>query len=91
MDGLGVIESVSVELLIYIGDRHCMRTENRSAIWSWGATRFEKPRLYEQCLGNVVLQTKGTKKWNLRLQEAFALWSFTFNYRLLYLGGGNTN
>ncbi len=94
MQGLGVIESAGVELVITLGTGvgSALYVDGKSVgNLELGHHPFRKDKTYEQCLGNAALQAKGTKKWNRRLEEALALWSFTFNYRLLYLGGGNTS
>ena len=93
MHGLGVIESAGVELVIILGTGigSALYVDGKSVgNLELGHHPFRKEKTYEQCLGNAALEAWGAKKWNRRLGEALALWSFTFNYRMLYLGGGNT-
>ena len=93
MHGLGVIESAGVELVIILGTGigSALYVDGKSVgNLELGHHPFRKDKTYEQCLGNAALEAWGAKKWNRRLGEALALWSFTFNYRVLYLGGGNT-
>ena len=93
MHGLGVIESAGVELVITLGTGigSALYVDGKSVgNLELGHHPFRKDKTYEQCLGNAALEAWGAKKWNRRLGEALALWSFTFNYRVLYLGGGNT-
>ena len=93
MHGLGVIESAGVELVIILGTGigSALYVDGKSVDnLELGHHPFRKDKTYEQCLGNAALEAWGAKKWNRRLGEALALWSFTFNYRVLYLGGGNT-
>jgi polyphosphate glucokinase len=93
VQGLAVIESVGVELVITLG------TGIGSALYVNGQSvsnlelahhPFRKDKTYEQCLGNAALQSQGKTKWNRRLEQAIALLDRTINYRMLYLGGGNT-
>ena len=94
MHGLGAIESSGVELVIVMGTGigSALYVDGKSVgNLELGHHPFRKGKTYEQCLGNAALQAEGTRKWNRRLDDALALWSRTFNYRLLYLGGGNTD
>jgi polyphosphate glucokinase len=50
---------------------------------------FEKGLTYEERLGDAALRDRGPDKWNRRLERAIALLGYIFNYRKLYLGGGN--
>lgn len=93
MHGLGAIEGAGVELVMILG------TGVGSALYADGKLAgnlelghhpFRGDKTYEQCLGNAALQAAGPEKWNRRLGDAVALWSRTVNYRMLYLGGGNT-
>ncbi len=93
VQGLAVIQGVGVELVITLG------TGLGSALYVDGKSvsnlelahhLFRKDKTYEQCLGNAALQSQGKTKWNRRLEQAIALLDRTFNYRMLYLGGGNT-
>ena len=50
---------------------------------------FRKNRSYEECLGNVALKRMGKAKWSRRFREAFEQLAGAFNFRKMYIGGGN--
>jgi polyphosphate glucokinase len=50
---------------------------------------FRKGKSYEEELGMKALARLGRKKWNRMLLRAVDLLARTFNYDLLYVGGGN--
>ena len=92
VQGLGVIEGSGVELVITLGtgigtalyvDGHSVPN------LEFGHHPFSKGRTYEECLGNAALKKAGGAKWNKRLENAIDIWDRVFNYRVLYLGGGN--
>ena len=92
MQGLGVIEGRGVELVITLG------TGIGTALYVNGHTvsnlefghhPFQKDKTYEERLGDAVLKGIGKKKWNQRLQRAVRILQRVFNFRTLYLGGGN--
>jgi polyphosphate glucokinase len=92
VQGLAVIEGKGVELVLTLG------TGLGSALFieghlvpnlEMGHHPFRKGRTYEEYLGAASLETKGKKKWNAYLEEAIANLERLFNYRKLYLGGGN--
>lgn len=92
IQGLGVIEGKGVELVLTLG------TGMGSALFvnghlvpnlELGHHPFQKDRTYEERLGLEALRDKGKAKWNERLQEAIQVLDAIFNYRMLYLGGGN--
>jgi polyphosphate glucokinase len=92
VQGMAVIEGQGVELVLTLG------TGVGSALFinghlvpnlEMGHHPFRKGRTYEQYLGAAGLEEKGRKKWNDYLQEAIANLERLFNYRRLYLGGGN--
>ncbi len=92
VQGLAVIEGKGVELVLTLG------TGLGSALFTeghlvpnleMGHHPFRKGRTYEEYLGAASLEAKGKKKWNGYLQEAIANLERLFNYRMLYLGGGN--
>jgi len=94
VQGLAVIESVGVDLVITLG------TGIGSALYVNGQSvsnlelahhPFRKNKTYEEYLGNAARESMGKAKWNKRLKQAIALLDRTFNYRVLYLGGGNTD
>ena len=92
VQGLGVIDGRGVELVITLG------TGIGTALYVDGYSvpnlefshhPFSKGRTYEECLGNAAMKKAGNEKWNQRLQKAIKVWDYVFNYRMLYLGGGN--
>jgi polyphosphate glucokinase len=50
---------------------------------------FAKNKTYEELLGARALERAGKKKWNQRVLRAIGQLEHVFNYRVLYLGGGN--
>ena len=50
---------------------------------------FRKNRTYEQYLGKAALKRLGRRKWNVRLKQALVQLENAFNYRRIYIGGGN--
>jgi polyphosphate glucokinase len=52
---------------------------------------FRHGSTYEEMLGAKGLERLGKKKWNRALARAVAQLAHTFNYRVLYLGGGNAS
>jgi polyphosphate glucokinase len=51
---------------------------------------YRKGRTYEDMLGNAALQKVGRKQWNRRVHRAIAQLDATFNYKTLFIGGGNS-
>ena len=92
LQGLAVIEGIGVEFVLTLG------TGLGSGLYVNGALVpnleiahhvFRKSRTYEECLGKAALKRRGAKKWRKRLLEAADQLQRTFNYRRLYVGGGN--
>ena len=50
---------------------------------------FRKNRTYEEWLGDAALERFGKSRWNKLLLKALEQLRHTFNYRYLYVGGGN--
>jgi len=50
---------------------------------------FRKGRTYEERLGNAARKKAGKARWNKRVLAAVAQIERLFNYRKLYIGGGN--
>ena len=50
---------------------------------------FRKNRTYEEWLGDAALERYGKTRWNKLLLKALEQLRHTFNYRRLYVGGGN--
>ncbi len=93
IQGLGAIAGEGVELVVTLG------TGFGSALFldgklipnlELGHHPFRKGDTYEQQLGREALDAIGKKQWNARLEKAIDLLEQTYNYDLLYLGGGNT-
>ena len=92
VQGLGVIEGSGVELVITLGTGigTALYTDGHSVPnLEFGHHPFSKGRTYEECLGNAAMKKAGGAKWNKRLENAIEIWDRVFNYRVLYLGGGN--
>lgn len=92
VQGLAVIEGVGVEFVLTLG------TGLGSALYVDGALVpnleiahhvFRKNRTYEEYLGLKALKRHRKAKWNRLLREAVDQLARTFNYRRLYIGGGN--
>jgi polyphosphate glucokinase len=54
-----------------------------------GHHSFRKDETYEDVLGARALKRLGKKKWNRMLERAIEQLQHTFNFRVLYVGGGN--
>ena len=92
MQGLGVIEGKGVELVITLGTGigTALYVDGRTASnFEFGHHPFQKDKTYEERLGDAVLKKIGKKKWNQRLEKAVRILQRVFNFRMLYLGGGN--
>jgi polyphosphate glucokinase len=92
VQGLGVVEGIGVELVLTLG------TGIGSALFTNGRLvpnlelghhPFERGKTYEERMSDEELRKKGKDAWNERLQRAIATVDRVFNYRVLYLGGGN--
>ena len=55
----------------------------------FGHHPFRKGKTYEDLLGDAALKKRGKKRWNRTLGQAIAQLQETFNFRALYVGGGN--
>lgn len=92
VQGSAVVEGKGVELVLTLG------TGIGSALFvdgklvpnlELGHHSFERDKTYEQRMGDAELRKKGKDTWNERLQRAIEDLDRVFNYRVLYLGGGN--
>jgi len=92
IQGLGVIEGKAVELVLTLG------TGMGSALFVGGRLvpnlelghhPFRKNKTYEDVIGDAALKKGGEDKWNKRVSEAIRVLDHIFNYRMLYIGGGN--
>ncbi len=50
---------------------------------------FKDGYTYEEYVGNAALEAVGKKKWNKRVRKVVRQLEPIFNYRVLYIGGGN--
>lgn len=92
IQGLAVIEGHGLEMLITLG------TGMGSALYiqgrlvpnlEFGHHPFEKERTYEQRVSNAERKRVGHERWNRRVRRVIAQLEPIFNYRRLYIGGGN--
>jgi polyphosphate glucokinase len=93
MQGYGAIEGKGVEMVLTLG------TGVGAALFldgrllpnlELGHHPFEKDESYEQRLGQRALDRLGARHWNRRIERATRLLRKIFNFRRLYLGGGNS-
>jgi polyphosphate glucokinase len=92
LQGLGVIEGKGTEILVtlgtgmgfalYINGHYVPNIE-------FGHHPFRNKRTYEERVSNAELEAIGKRKWSARVIEVLEQLAPTFNYRKLYLGGGN--
>jgi polyphosphate glucokinase len=92
IQGFGAIEGRGVELVLTLG------TGVGAALFVHGVLvpnlelahhPFRKGKTYEELLGKAALEKYGEKKWHKQLERAIKLVRQTFNFDVLYLGGGN--
>jgi polyphosphate glucokinase len=93
VQGLAVIEGRGTELVItlgtgmgfalYIDGRYVPNIEMAHHV-------FRKHETYEDRIGNRALTKIGRRRWNKRVLDAIEHLEPVFNYRVLYLGGGNS-
>jgi polyphosphate glucokinase len=92
VQGLAVIEGVGTELVLTLGtgmgfalyiDGHYVPNIEM------GHHPFRKEKTYEERVSNAALHKAGKKRWNRRVKKVIAQLARIFNYRVLYLGGGN--
>jgi polyphosphate glucokinase len=90
--GLGVIEGRGTEILITLG------TGMGFALYIDGHYvpnielahhPFRKGKTYEDRVCNAARKKLGKRRWNERVRETVAQLAPIFNYRKLFLGGGN--
>ncbi|HRI64020.1 MAG TPA: ROK family protein [Polyangium sp.] len=92
LQGFGVIEGRGTEILVTLGtgmgfglyiDGHYVPNVE------FGHHPFRNKRTYEERISNAQLKAIGKRKWNSRVRKIIAQIAPIFNYRKLYLGGGN--
>lgn len=92
VQGLGVIEGHGVEMVItlgtgmgcglYVGGRYVPNLE-------LAHHPFRKGKTYEEWVGEKARKKVGNKRWNRRVEQVIAQLEPIWNYRKLYIGGGN--
>ncbi len=92
VQGLGVIEGRGTEVVLtlgtgmgfglYIDGRYVPNLE-------MAHHPFRKGASYEDRVDNVARKKIGNKRWNRRVRQILATLGPIFNYRRIYLGGGN--
>jgi polyphosphate glucokinase len=91
VQGMGVIEGRGVEFVMTLG------TGLGTAVYSDGAVvplemghhPWMRGKVYEDLLSDKALERVGKKKWRARVLEAIGTLRAAFNWRRLYIGGGN--
>jgi polyphosphate glucokinase len=93
VQGMAVIEGRGTELVItlgtgmgfalYVDGHYVPNIEMAHHV-------FRKRQTYEERIGNEALQKVGRRRWNKRVLDAIEHLEPVFNYRILYLGGGNS-
>jgi polyphosphate glucokinase len=91
IQGLAVIEGKGIELVITLGTGLgcCVYTDGRPVHLELAHHPFRKGATYEDKLGDAAFKHAGKKRWNKRLRQAITQMDALFNYRMLYIGGGN--
>jgi polyphosphate glucokinase len=92
VQGLGVVEGRGVEVVLTLGTGmgFGLYVEGRYVPNIELAHHpLKKDRTYEERVGNVARKKVGNKRWNRRVHEVVGTLEPIFNYRQLYIGGGN--
>ncbi len=92
IQGLGVIERKGLEVVITLGTGLgcCLYVDGQMAHLELAHHPFKKDKTYEDLVGNAARKKAGNEKWNKRVRKAIETMEALFNYRRLYVGGGNT-
>ena len=92
VQGLAAIEGAGTELVLTLGtgmgfalyvDGHYVPNIEMAH------HPFQKKKTYEELVGNAALEKVGKKRWNRRVRKVIEQLEPIFNYRVLYVGGGN--
>lgn len=92
VQGLAVIEGTGTELVLTLGtgmgfalyvDGHYVPNIEMAH------HPFRKKKTYEELVSNAAFHKVGKKRWNRRVKKVIQQLAPIFNYRVLYLGGGN--
>ncbi|MFT3774249.1 MAG: ROK family protein [Minicystis sp.] len=91
IQGLGVIEGKGIELVITLGTGLgcCVYTDGHPVHLELAHHPLKDDLTYEDLIGNAARKAVGKKKWNRRVRKAIAQMEALFNYRRIYIGGGN--
>jgi polyphosphate glucokinase len=92
VQGHGVVQGRGVEICVTLGTGFGFSlfvNGHYVPNVEFGHHPFRKGKSYEDLLGDAALKKRGKKRWNRTLVQAIAQLQDTFNFRILYLGGGN--
>jgi polyphosphate glucokinase len=92
VQGHGVVQGRGVELCVTLGTGFGFSlfvNGHYVPNVELGHHPFRKGKSYEDLLGDPALKKRGRKRWNRALGQAIEQLQETFNFRVLYLGGGN--
>ncbi len=92
VQGHGVVQGRGVELCVTLGTGFGFSlfvNGHYVPNVELGHHPFRKGKSYEDLLGEAALKKRGRKRWNRALGHAITQLQETFNFRVLYLGGGN--
>jgi polyphosphate glucokinase len=89
--GLGVIEGQGFEVVITLGTGlGCgIYIDGKAAQLELGHHPIGKRKTYEHLIGEAARKAAGNARWNKRVRKVIQQIEATFNYRKLYIGGGN--
>lgn len=93
VQGLAVIEGKGLEMVITLGTGmgSGLYLDGRSVPnLELGHHPLIKGKTYEDRVSNAARKKIGKKRWNKRVREVIHQMEPVFNYRKLYIGGGNT-
>ncbi len=92
VQGHGVVQGRGVEICVTLGTGFGFSlfvNGHYVPNVEFGHHPFRKGKSYEELLGDAALKKRGKKRWNRTLGQAIDQLQHTFNFRVLYLGGGN--
>ncbi len=92
VQGHGVVQGRGVEICVTLGTGFGFSlfvNGHYVPNVEFGHHPFRKGKSYEELLGDAAMKKRGKKRWNRTLAAAIAQLQHTFNFRTLYLGGGN--
>ena len=92
IQGLGVIQGQGLEMVITLGTGmgSGMYVDGRLVPnLELGHHPFRKGKTYEERVCNAERKRLGNRRWNKRVRQVIAQLEPVFNYRRLYVGGGN--